>query len=100
MSHPSVNLPIVFEVSEVPHTDQALPEVPYYEAIETLLRKPVTQWFDRDQTKLSEPTKRTIEACSRYRGRLVANVLYHPFVAAIYQAFNDHRLLCLSPDMI
>lgn len=40
------------------------------------------------------------EACSRYHGRLVADVSFHPLVAALHRAFCDHRPLSLSPDMI
>jgi hypothetical protein len=43
---------------------------------------------------------RGIEACSRYHGRLVADVLVQPVIAALHLAFNDHRPICLSPDMI
>jgi Domain of unknown function (DUF4419) len=43
---------------------------------------------------------REIEACSRYHGRLVADVVFHPLVAALHLAFRDHRPVCLSPDMI
>jgi hypothetical protein len=31
---------------------------------------------------------------------LVEDVAYHPFVAALDLAFNDHRPVCISPDMI
>jgi hypothetical protein len=41
-----------------------------------------------------------IEACSRYHGRLVADVAFHPVMAALHHAFGDHRPICLSPDMI
>jgi Domain of unknown function (DUF4419) len=43
---------------------------------------------------------RPIEACSCSHGRLVADVLAHPVLAALYRAFMQHRPLCLSPDMI
>jgi hypothetical protein len=42
----------------------------------------------------------SIEACSRYHGRLVANVLAHPVIVAMHRAFTQHRPLHLSPDMI
>src|SRR5262249_40929519 len=41
-----------------------------------------------------------IEACSRYHGRLVADVAFHPVIAALHRAFSDHRPVSLSPDMI
>jgi hypothetical protein len=43
---------------------------------------------------------RAIEACCRYHGRLVAGVSNHPVITALYDAFTQHRPLCLSPDMI
>lgn len=98
----------VFEVSEVLPTDKPLPEIPYYEAVEALLKQPISQWRYEDtvdETILEEVTpldrsKRIMESCSQYRGRLVAFVQFHPVVAAIHNAFNDHRPLCLSPDII
>lgn len=44
-------------------------------------------------------THRTVEACSDYNSSIVASP-YHPFVAAVHAAFNDHRPLALSPDML
>jgi hypothetical protein len=41
-----------------------------------------------------------IEACSRYHGRLVADVAFHAVIAALHRAFSDHRPISLSPDMI
>jgi hypothetical protein len=41
-----------------------------------------------------------VEACSRYHGQLLANVLAHPVIAALHHAFTDHRPVCLSPDMV
>jgi len=92
----------VFEVSEVSQADKPLPEVPYYEAIEALLKKPVSRWLEEDEADIAllDQSKRTIESCSQYRGQLVAFVQFHPVVAAIHMAFDDHRPLCLSPDMI
>lgn len=43
---------------------------------------------------------RAIEACSRYHGRLVADVFAHPVIVALHRGFMQHRPLCLSPDMI
>lgn len=78
------NASTVFVVSDVSQADKPLPELPYDEAVEALLREPT----------------RTIESCSGYHGQLVEDVRFHPFVTAIHKAFNDHRPLCLSPDMI
>lgn len=100
----------VFEVSEVLPTDKPLPEIPYYEAVEALLKQPISQSryedtadetiFDEDEVTHPNRSKRIIESCSQYRGRLVAFVNFHPVVAAIHNAFNDHRPLSLSPDII
>jgi hypothetical protein len=43
---------------------------------------------------------RPVEACTQYHGSLVADVSFHPVVAAIHRAYQDHRPLCLSPDII
>lgn len=100
----------VFEVSEVLQADKPLPEIPYYEAVEALVKQPIyeSQYDDTaDETILEEDevaplngSQRIIESCSQYSGRLVAFVNFHPVVAAIHYAFNDHRPLCLSPDII
>ncbi|RLT10463.1 MAG: DUF4419 domain-containing protein [Planctomycetota bacterium] len=81
-----------FAVSNVTRATDPLAEVPYYEAIERLL----------NQRPLSEEANATatIEACSRYHGRLVSNVHAHPVIVAVHRAFMQHRPLCLSPDMI
>ncbi len=42
----------------------------------------------------------SIEACSRYHGRLLADVSAHPVLVSCHRAFTQHRPLCLSPDMI
>jgi hypothetical protein len=121
-----------FEVSAVPRATEPLPEVPYYQAIDSLLSQPLCHkkerlqeqiaFFDRfradersDDTRewltqckqqlavieASEATAtRSIEACSRYHGRLVADVLAHPVIVALHRGFMQHRPLCLSPDMI
>ncbi len=71
-----------FEVSNVKMATEALSEVPYKEAVEAQI------------------TPGPVESCSRYHGRLLERVAYHPVVAAVHFAFMDHRPLCLSPDMI
>lgn len=75
-----------------------------------MVKQPISQWrYDdtADETILEEDevappngSKRIIESCSQYRGRLVAFINFHPVVAAIHYAFNEHRPLCLSPDII
>ena len=71
-----------FDVSDVKRATEALPEVPYKEAVQ------------------AQVTSAQIEGCTRYHGRLLGGVNYHSVVAAVHQAFTDHRPLSLSPDMI
>ncbi len=86
-------------VARVTPASVALPEVPHKVAIETLLAKPPSPWRRKGKRAAAAPAK-PVEACSRYQGRLVARVSFHPVVAAFHLAFNDHRPLVLSPDMI
>jgi hypothetical protein len=72
---------VTFPVSDVTPAAQPLPEAPAIEAITTFLGGPV-------------------ESCSRYHGKLVSGVRSHPLIGALHGAFNDHRPLCLSPDVI
>jgi hypothetical protein len=71
-----------FDISNVQRATEPLPEVPYKEAVEAQI------------------TPGPVDACSRYHGRLLERVAYHPVVAAVHRAFMGHRPLCLSPDMI
>jgi hypothetical protein len=85
-----------------------------------LLRRQI-RWFERDEIAVRSDVKEwtvqlkrqlaavkagevsatsSIEACSRYHGRLVANVLAHPVISTLHRAFMEHRPVCLSPDMI
>jgi hypothetical protein len=78
-----------FLVSDVRPATTLLPEVPYKEAVESLLK-----------SAASNRRSRPVEACARYHGKLLAGVPFHPVVAAAHRAFMDHRPLCLSPDII
>ncbi|MHC5537141.1 DUF4419 domain-containing protein [Singulisphaera rosea] len=99
-----------FEVSEVVRAVAPLPEVPYKQAVESLLtiaipesdRKRVERMASRGSSvKLPQgPPGRPVEACTRYYGLLVGGVNFHPIMAAAHTAFMDHRPLRLSPDMI
>jgi hypothetical protein len=100
-----------FAVSDVRPADAPLPEVPYKQAVEAPLavaphaerRHQFLAKALREQGEAVPPPPargRPVEACSRYHGRLVAGVAYHPLVAAVHLAFTDHRPLCLSPDMV
>jgi hypothetical protein len=86
------------EVANVTQATAPLPEVAYKSAVEALLTKPPSRWPEKQQT-VARPA-RPVEACSCYHGQLVADVHFHPVVAAIELAFNDHRPLVLSPDML
>jgi Domain of unknown function (DUF4419) len=99
-----------FHVSDVKPATKPLPEVPYKEAVEKLLMDDTfeddIEFGDEMESQdlsiaLAESSpSRSIEACTRYHGRLLANVAFHPVVAAVHRAFTGHRPLCLSPDMI
>jgi hypothetical protein len=41
----------------------------------------------------------SVEACSEYHGEVIP-CRYHSFMAAVHEAFLDHRPLVLSPDML
>ena len=78
-----------FLVSDVEPATTPLEELPYKEAVDALLRPSVrSRRF------------RSVEACARYHGHLIAGVPFHPVVAAAHRSFMDHRPLCLSPDII
>ena len=99
-----------FEVSNVMRATEPLPEVPYKEAVEALLTTGIPSTERQFIEKLRSlhrsvaipeaPPSRPVEACTRYHGRLLADVSFHPVVAAVHRAFMDHRPLCLSPDTI
>lgn len=82
----------VIQVAKVEAAKNALPEVPSNLAVDALLSPSAPPTPGLPAT--------TIEACSGLRKRLVAGVQFHPGVAAIHLAFNDHRPLVLSPDII
>ena len=99
-----------FEVSNVRLATEPLPEVSYKEAVEAQIppAKPLNNLGANDrkqhpsqpQDLPAAPAVRSVESCSRYYGRLLDQVAYHPVVAAVHLAFMDHRPLCLSPDTI
>jgi hypothetical protein len=82
----------VIDVANVTAASTALAEVPFNLAVDTLI-SPSTPPTDRLPMT-------AIEGCSDFHGRLVADVRFHPGVAAIHLAFNDHRPLVLSPDIV
>jgi hypothetical protein len=97
-------------VSEVVPGTAPLPELAYRAAVECQLTPPPSPlspeerrsvFGDDDESIRVEPPESTpVEACSRYRGRLVAGVYGHPFISAAHLAFAQHRPLAISPDMI
>jgi hypothetical protein len=62
-----------------------------------------TKKFD-SEVRINEYIERvidkSIESCSDYTGRLLNAPTYHALVAASHIAFNEHRPLILSPDII
>ncbi|MFO0949870.1 MAG: DUF4419 domain-containing protein [Isosphaeraceae bacterium] len=99
-----------FRVTPVLPAKGPLPEVPYRDAVEALLaptpteteRELIENFRSRGVTfpQPARPASRPVEACTRYHGRLVADVVYHPFLAAVDKAFARHHPLCLSPDAV
>ncbi len=99
-----------FEVSNVKPATEPLPEVPYKEAVETQVSSGKSANYRKISDEMRSqgrsldlpeaPASLTVEACSRYHGRLLERVAYHPVVAAVHRAFMHHRPLCLSPDTI
>ncbi len=113
---PSSQQQTIISVSEVTPAKDKLPEVSYVEAVGAQLTEPPSLFPERisdseesevefaealsEEFAVAPPVPRQFEACSRYYGRLVANVDYHPVIAAVHLAFHDHRPLVLSPDII
>jgi hypothetical protein len=89
----------VIEAAKVTPADAPLPEAPPKAAVEALLTPPPSRRPEWARQTAARPTT-PVEACSRYHGRMVADVFFHPVVAAIDLAFRDHRPLVLSPDVI
>jgi hypothetical protein len=70
-----------FAVADVRPATKPLLEVPYREAVTRLLDA-------------------SIEACSRYHGKLVAGPRLNPLVGALHSGFQGHHPVVLSPDII
>jgi Domain of unknown function (DUF4419) len=98
-----IETPARFEVSDVEKATDSLPELPYDMAVESFVtNKPIPKayWKQTDKSKPLITKNRMSEACAGSNERLVAGVQFHPVIAAIDRAFNDHRPLYLSPDII
>lgn len=98
---------VVFDVAPVTPATTALPDVSYKEAVEALLQPPPSQMPERIRRmppgEVLPPAQKLlkgIESCSSYHGRLVAGVAFHPVIATIHKAYDEHRPLILSPDII
>jgi hypothetical protein len=95
-----------FPVSDVAPATTPLPETPYKEAVEALLKADLLGaalgggWFGPGTGLKPSSPPRPLEACASYDGRLVSGVPFHPFVAAVHRAFMDHRPLRFSPDAV
>jgi hypothetical protein len=95
----SVTHATVIPVANVSLANSPFPEVSSLVAVQALLQKPPPR-FRRDTSERAAPPSRPPEACSCHHGTLVANVFFHPVIAAIHQAYCDHRPVVLSPDML
>ena len=95
---------VEFAVSTVSPATDALPEVAYKQAVEDLLNPLGAQLrrLPNERLEFYPPHIRDwpIESCSRYHGRLVAHVRFNPVMAAVHLAFDLHRPLVLSPDIV
>ena len=81
MPPPDAGPSTTFVVADVEVTHTSLDEVPYREAVETLLGGPV-------------------ESCSARLTKSLVATRFHPFVMALHHAFDGHRPLAISPDHI
>jgi len=70
-----------FEVSRVAAARAPLPERPYRKVVEEFLGT-------------------AVESCPGGGGSLVAGIRSHPVIGALHEAFNTHRPVTLSPDII
>ena len=94
---------VIIDVADVTPAKTPLREVDYGAAVDTLLARSVMPAFLRTVVfgeAAGAAGSRPVEACAHCDGRLVANVQWHPFVAAVHLAFDEHRPLVLSPDML
>lgn len=71
-----------FRVSDVKAAATPLPEIPYRQALSHFL------------------VNERVHACAQQQGSLVAGVRAHPLIAALHEAFAEHRPLSLSPDIV
>lgn len=95
---------VEFLVAEVACESSPRPECDGRQGIEDLLRRRFEVDEDDDDAakRLEEAAAAfvPIEAHSHGGRRMVADVHFHPFLAAAHIAFSEHRPLVISPDMI
>jgi hypothetical protein len=83
-----------------------LEEIALFDCCRADERSKTKEWLTQSKQQLAAieaseaTTTHFIEACARYLGRLVADVVAHPVLVALHRGFTQHRPLCLSPDMI
>jgi hypothetical protein len=70
-----------FAVDEVVPATKRLPERRMHEALKRMLGSEV-------------------ESCCDYHGTVIKDLDYQPLLAAVYQAFSEHRPLALTPDAV
>lgn len=85
---------ITFAVSQVERAGNPLPEVDAREAVEALGGGPVEAWW-HPAWPLARAWTETYDAEMQPIG-----LPFHPFVAAVHAAFDQHRPLELSPDAV
>ncbi len=86
---------VTFRVSEVEEARSALPEIDARTAIEALGGGGEVEAWWRPSGPLAKVGARTYDADFRE-----IELPFHPFVAAVHAAFDQHRPLVLSPDAI
>jgi hypothetical protein len=86
-----------FTVSDVEVAPDVLPGIEPRSAIEALAQTPVEAWW-RPSRPLAEIGNETVAFEGKTPRRVV--VPFHPFVAAVHAAFDQHRPLVLSPDAV
>jgi hypothetical protein len=95
-----------FAVCDVVRATQPLPEMPYRQAVESLVgsidwaapETPEAARKARSQPPLKP--KYVVEDFADRAGALVAVTGVHPFAAAVAHAYGEHRPLVISPDMV
>jgi hypothetical protein len=88
----------VIDVEDLERATSPLPLVNYLEAAQALLGPQLSD--DPEIRRIELLSVKQLEACSRYFDKLVADIRNHPVIAAMHLAFQDHRPLVLSPDIV